>query len=97
MVFNLEEKIRAHIIVSGRVQGVCYRQDTVKQAQKLGLSGWIKNLDDGRVEAVFEGEKKSVEKIINWAKKGSVFARVLNLNIDWQEYKGEFSNFEIKY
>lgn len=93
----MEEKIRAHIIVSGRVQGVYYRQKTVKQAQKLGLSGWVKNLNNGKVEAVFEGKKKSVEKIVNWAKKGPVFARVLGSNIDWQEYTGEFNNFEVKY
>jgi len=92
-----KKKTRAHVVVFGRVQGVSYRKNTVKQARKLGLSGWVKNLDDGRVEAVFEGEKKSIEKIVDWAKKGPVLAFVLNLNADWQEYKGEFNNFEIRY
>ncbi|HDY72761.1 MAG TPA: acylphosphatase [bacterium] len=92
----MREKIRAHIIVSGRVQGVYFRQNTIKQAQKFGVSGWIRNLDNGKVEAVFEGEKDKVEEIVNWTKKGSFFAKVLNLKVDWQEYKGEFNNFEIK-
>ncbi|MCP6717933.1 MAG: acylphosphatase [Patescibacteria group bacterium] len=90
------EKVRAHIIVSGRVQGVGYRNNTFQQAQKIGLSGWVKNLEDGRVEAVFEGEKQEVEKIINWAKKGPLLANISDFKIDWQEHKGEFSNFEIK-
>lgn len=93
----MKEKIRAHVIISGRVQGVYYRQNTVKQAQKLRLSGWIKNLNDGRVEAVFEGEKDMVEKIVNWTKKGPFFAKVSSVEVDWQEYIGEFNNFGIKY
>ncbi len=93
----MKEKIRAHVVVSGRVQGVYYRQNAVKQAQKLGLSGWIRNLSDGKVEAVFEGGKENVEKIVNWAKKGPFFSRVSSLKIDWQEYKGEFNNFGVKY
>lgn len=93
----MEEKIRAHIIVSGRVQGVYFRQETAKQAGKFGVSGWVRNLNDGRVEAVFEGEKDTVERIVNWIKKGPFFAKVSNLKVDWQEYSGEFNNFEIKY
>lgn len=93
----MKEKIRAHVVLSGRVQGVYYRQNTVKQAQKLGLSGWIRNLNDGKVEAVFEGEKENIEKIVNWAKKGPFFARVSSLKIEWQKYKGEFNNFGVKY
>jgi len=92
----MQEKIRAHIIVSGRVQGVYFRQDTAKQAQKLGILGWVRNLNDGKVEAVLEGAKEDVQKIIDWTKKGPFLARVLNLDIKWQEYKGEFNNFEIK-
>ncbi len=93
----MQEEVRAHIIVSGRVQGVYFRQETAKQAQRLGISGWVRNLNDNKVEAVLEGEKEDVQKIIDWAKKGPFFARVLNLDIKWQEHKGEFNNFEIKY
>jgi acylphosphatase len=93
----MKEKIRAHIFISGRVQGVYFRQKTAKQAQVLGVSGWVRNLNNDKVEAVLEGAKKDVQKIIDWAKKGPFFARVLSLDIKWQKYKGEFNNFEIKH
>lgn len=93
----MQKKVRAHILVSGRVQGVYFRQKTAKQAQRLGISGWVRNLNDNKVEAVLEGAKEDVQKIIDWAKKGPFLARVLNLDIKWQEYKGEFNNFEIKH
>jgi acylphosphatase len=89
--------VRAHIFVSGRVQGVFFRDSTKRKAKKLGIKGWVKNLPDGRVEAVFEGKKDRVEQIINWAKRGPIFAKVNNLDLEWQEYKGEFSDFEIVY
>lgn len=92
-----EEKVRAHIIISGMVQGVFFRSRTQSRAKSLGITGWVKNLPDGRVEAVFEGKKEKVEKLIGWAKKGPVFARVNGINIEWQEYKEEFDNFEIRY
>ena len=88
---------RAHIFVSGRVQGVLFRDGTRRQAKKLGITGWVKNLGDGRVEAVFEGEKVKVEQIVNWAKRGPILSKVENLEIAWEEHKGEFSSFEIKY
>jgi len=90
------EKVRVHIIVSGRVQGVGYRNNTFKQAKKIGVNGWVRNLGDGKVEAVFEGGKQEVEKIINWAKKGPLFANISDFKIEWQEPKEEFKNFEIK-
>jgi len=93
----MNQKTRAHIFVSGRVQGVFFRENTQKKARKLGLTGWVKNLLDGRVEAVFEGEKEKIEEMIEWIKKGSFLAKVNNLEINWQEYQGEFENFEIKY
>jgi len=90
------EKVRAHIIVSGKVQGVGYRNNTFKQAKKIGVNGWIRNLEDGRVEAVFEGEKQEVEKIVNWAKRGPLSTNISDFKIEWQEPKEEFKNFEIK-
>ncbi len=93
----MEEKARAHIIVSGRVQGVYFRNRTQKQAAKLNILGWVKNLGDGRVEAIFEGEKGQVEKIINWAQRGPLFAQVKELKVERQDYKGGFSSFEVRY
>lgn len=94
---NKNKKVRAHIFVSGRVQGVFFRSHTRQKAEEFGVSGWVKNLPDGRVEAVFEGEKEKVEQMIEWAKRGPSVARVNNVDVEWQEYKGEFENFEIRY
>ncbi|MFH1509931.1 MAG: acylphosphatase [Candidatus Nealsonbacteria bacterium] len=92
-----EEKIRAHLYVSGRVQGVCYRETCRKKAEKLGVSGWIKNIKDGRVEGLFEGDKSKVEKIVNWARKGSIWASIDSLDVIWEDYKQEFSDFRVRY
>jgi acylphosphatase len=92
-----DKNSRAHVLVYGRVQGVFFRQNTQKLAQKLGLAGWVKNREDGGVEAVFEGEKEKVEKMIEWMKKGPPLAWVEKVNVFWEEFKGEFKNFEIKY
>lgn len=90
-------RIRAHIFVSGKVQGVWFREGTFKKAQKLGIFGWVKNLPDGRVEAVFEGDREMVENMVKWAKKGPFWAKVNGLEVEGHEYKGEFANFEIRY
>ena len=91
------DRARAHIFVSGRVQGVLFRDGTQRRAKRLGINGWVRNLADGRVEAIFEGEKNKVEQIVNWAKKGPILAKVKDFKVEWQEYKGEFGDFEIRY
>lgn len=88
---------RAHIFVSGLVQGVFFRSNTAKKAKELRLTGWVTNLPDGRVEATFEGEKEKIEKILEWAKRGPEWARVDKIEIEWEEYRGQFEDFEIKY
>ena len=91
------QKVRVRIFVSGLVQGVFFRSETKNRAKELDIFGWVKNLTDGRVEILAEGEKDKLEKLIVWAKKGPDSARVDGLEIDWQEHKGEFKNFEIRY
>jgi len=91
------DKVRAHILVSGRVQGVFFRENTQRKAKKLGVNGWIKNLSDGKVEVVFEGDKKSIGKIVGWVKNGPILAKVESIDIERQEYLGEFTDFEIRY
>ncbi len=93
----MSEMSRVHIFVSGRVQGVFFRQNTQKQAKRIGINGWVRNLPDGRVEAIFEGEKNKVEEMINWAKKGPFFACVDKIDITWEVYKGEFNDFKIRF
>ncbi len=93
----MDQKARAHIFVSGRVQGVFFRESARKKAKDLGVSGWVRNLADGRVEAVFEGEKEKIERMTKWAKKGPLISIVDNIDIVWEEYQAEFNDFEIKY
>src|SRR4030042_5588 len=91
---SAEEKIRAHVFVLGKVQGVFFRESTKHRAEKVGVSGWVKNLKDGRVEAVFEGEKGKVEKMVNWARKGPIWAKIEALDVVWEDYQAEFKGFE---
>lgn len=90
-------KVRAHVIVSGRVQGVYFRGNTRNEAQKYGVAGWVQNLPDGRVEAVFDGEEEDVGRVIEFVKKGPSHAKVTDLDIKWEEYNGEFNDFRILY
>lgn len=87
--------LRAHVIISGRVQGVCYRAVTKEQADCLKLSGWIRNLPSGQVEAVFEGEKETIENILSWCRKGPPGARVANVVVTWEPVREEFDDFRI--
>ncbi|MEM3395004.1 MAG: acylphosphatase [Nitrososphaerota archaeon] len=89
--------VRAHVFVSGLVQGVFFRMHTKRMADTLNVKGWVRNLRDGRVEAVFEGRDKDVEKMIEWCKKGPSGAIVREVNVTFQEYRGEFKDFRIIY
>ena len=88
---------RAHVYVHGRVQGVFFRATTRDKARSLGVKGWVKNCHDGGVEAVFEGEKDTVEKVVDWCKKGPEGAFVNHIDIRWEKYSGEFDEFSIMY
>lgn len=90
-------KSRAHVFVAGRVQGVFFRSATKHNADRFNVKGWIRNLSDGRVEAVFEGEKEAVQKLIDFCKHGPSSARVTNIRLTWENYTREFANFKIKY
>ncbi len=92
-----QEKARAHLFVSGRVQGVFFRENAKKKAEKLSVLGWIKNLKDGRVEAILEGDESSVAALVKWAARGPFWAKVENLETNWENYQAEFNSFEIKY
>lgn len=94
---NKKEKVRVHALISGKVQGVFFRGSAKEKAEKLGISGWIKNLRDGRVEAIFEGDKENINKMIEWAKKGPIGAKIEDFNLSWEDYKGDFSEFSIEY
>lgn len=89
--------VRKHVYISGLVQGVFFRANTKRMADTLGIKGWVKNLPDGRVEAVFEGEKEKVEAMIRWCHKGPPSAVVEKVEVIDEEYKGEFKDFKIIY
>lgn len=93
----MNQKIRAHIFVKGRVQGVFFRANTYSKAKELGITGWVGNLPNGQVEAIFEGEKQRVKEIIEWAKRGYSIAMVESMEVEFEKYKGEFNDFEIRY
>lgn len=91
------EKIRARVFVSGRVQGVFYRAETIREAKRIGgLTGWARNLPDGRVEVICEGDKGNVEKLISWLWQGPEYAQVTDVEVIWEKATGEFSNFDIR-
>ena len=78
-------KVRAHVLISGTVQGVGYRYYTANQAKQLGVSGWVRNLPDSRVEAVFEGTEKQVEAMISWCYQGSPASVVERVVFEYEQ------------
>ncbi len=90
------ENVRAHIYVSGRVQGVYYRKNARRSALSLGLTGWVRNLPDRRVEAVAEGERTRVEDFLGWCREGPSMAIVRAMEVSWEAATGEFETFRIK-
>lgn len=85
-----------HLIVSGRVQGVSYRISAWEKAQQLNLAGWVRNLSDGRVEIMIEGEAAMLDQMTVWAGQGPRFANVTNVDVSENAASGEFSDFEIR-
>jgi acylphosphatase len=90
-------KTKAHLYISGRVQGVYYRAFTQEVADSLGLKGWVRNLPDRRVEAVFEGEREVIEEAILKCKQGPPYANVTNIDVTWENQPEGFSDFSIRY
>ena len=87
--------MQAHIFIVGFVQGVGFRQFVKSNARKLNLTGWVKNLPDGRVEALVSGDKEIVEKLIKTIEKGSFFSEVRSVQIEWDDQAKNFQKFEI--
>ena len=88
---------RINVFVSGRVQGVAFRWVTVDVAQQKGVTGWVRNLRDGRVEVMAEGEEMVLKDFIEFLKKGPRYAKVKDIQVDWGAYKGEFRSFEVRF
>ena len=90
-----DKPVRAHIWVTGRVQGVCFRMYTADEARRNRVTGWVRNLFDGRVEAVIEGREEDVTRTVDWCRQGPSYARVGDLELRWEKYSGEFDYFSI--
>ena len=88
---------RVHLLVSGNVQGVFFRQALKVVAKKNNVLGWVRNLKDRRVEAVFEGDSKSTNSVIEWTRVGPANSRVDDIEVINEEFKNEFSTFEVLY
>lgn len=89
--------VRAHLTIKGRVQGVWFRANTKEQAGAHGVKGWVKNLPDGCVEAVFEGNKKKVEELVQWCHKGPELSHVESVEVRWETPVGLTGSFTIHY
>ncbi|HEC87791.1 MAG TPA: acylphosphatase [Thermoplasmata archaeon] len=87
---------RVHVKIYGRVQGVWFRANTKEKAEEVGVGGWVRNMPDGSVEAVFEGKDEKVEKMIEWCRHGPPLARVDRVEVRYEDLKGE-KNFRIIY
>lgn len=89
-------KTRVHLFISGTVQGVFFRDSAKQVAQSSGITGYARNLQDGRVEIVAEGEKDSVDELVRWCRKGPPAAIVVSVDIEYEHYKDEFDLFTVK-
>ncbi len=92
----MEHKKRTHVFISGRVQGVYFRDSTKAEAQKRGVTGWVKNLSDGRVEAIFEGGEREVAEMVQWCHSGPPGAVVTEVEVRQEAYSGQYSAFVVE-
>ena len=91
-----QENERARVRISGRVQGVLFRDSTRERAEGLGLSGYVKNTADGAVEALFEGPPDDVREIVRWCEHGPPHASVENVSVDYETAEGDLTGFEVR-
>lgn len=92
----MADKERVHATISGRVQGVSFRDATCQEAEKLGLAGWVRNTGDGNVEAVFEGDPDTVNQMVEWCKSGPSSADVEDVSTEKEAPSGDLSGFEVR-
>ena len=91
------DRVRAHVFVSGRVQNVNFRAYTRDEAKRAGLDGWVKNLGDGRVEAVFEGTRGAVQRLVSWCYSGPPAAEVEHVDVTWEDATNQEGPFTIAW
>jgi acylphosphatase len=87
---------RAHVYVSGEVQGVFFRDSARERAEQLGLAGWVRNIPDGRVEALFEGPSERVREMVRWCEEGPSHAEVESVEAEFEASRGDLTGFEVR-
>jgi len=92
-----QDKLRARVTIEGRVQGVFFRASTREEARKLGVNGWVRNLPNGDVEALFEGDKAVVTQMLAWCYKGPPYAVVHKVNVSYEPFVGDQDGFRVGY
>jgi acylphosphatase len=93
----MPERARVHLLVSGIVQGVAFRQATVDEARRLGVAGWVRNLADGRVEAEAEGDRAALEGLVRFCRRGPPAARVDTVEVEWRPHRGDLGPFSTRH
>jgi acylphosphatase len=93
----MTEQVRARAVITGKVQGVCFRAETQRAAIQKKVLGWVKNRSDGSVEVLFEGDDTAVNAMLEWCWQGSRYSRVQHVDVQWETYTGSFDRFEIVY
>jgi acylphosphatase len=93
----MADRARVHLLVSGRVQGVAFRAYTVDEAVRLGVSGWVRNLPDGRVEVEAEGDRTALLGLVRFCERGPPAARVGDVEADWKEFRGDLGPFSARH
>jgi len=94
---TMPDTVRFHARIHGFVQGVSFRYYTFKQAQALGLGGYVRNCWDGSVEVVAEGEREAVDRLLSWLRVGPPSAEVERVDLEWEQPRGEFRHFEVRF
>jgi acylphosphatase len=92
----MADRVRVHLVVEGRVQGVAFRACTADEARRLGVAGWVRNLPDGTVEAEAEGDRPAVEALVAWCRRGPPAAVVERVEVEWRAARGELEGFEVR-
>ncbi|HAY22336.1 acylphosphatase [Desulfobacca acetoxidans] len=92
-----QNMLRARAVIEGRVQGVFFRASTRDEARKLGIQGWVRNLPNGSVEALFEGDRAAVSQILAWCYQGPPYAAVHKVHVSYEPYLGDQEGFRVAY
>ncbi len=92
----MAERARVHLLVSGLVQGVAFRAYTVDEARRLGVAGWVRNLADGRVEVEAEGDRRALEALVAWCRRGPPAAQVDDVEVVWRPFAGDLGAFSMR-